>query len=101
MIDCSHGNSGKDHRRQSDVAADVCEQIAAGSPHILGVMIESHLVEGRQDATAGAALVHGQSITDACLSFDQTMPLLERLARARAAAAKPRRRGREGQPRVR
>ena len=101
MIDCSHGNSGRDHRRQIDVASDVSEQIAAGSPHILGVMIESHLVEGRQDAAAGAALVRGQSITDACLSLDQTVPLLERLARARAAAAKPRRRAREGRPRVR
>ena len=91
MIDCSHGNSGKDHRRQADVAADVSDQVAAGSPNILGVMIESHLVEGRQEARAGAVLVRGQSITDACLSLDQTAPLLERLARARARAVRSRR----------
>jgi 3-deoxy-7-phosphoheptulonate synthase len=97
MVDCSHGNSGKDHRRQVDVAADISGQIAAGSPHILGVMIESHLVEGRQDVQQGAALVQGQSITDACLSFDQTVPLLERLAKARASRARPPR-GRERPP---
>ena len=88
MVDCSHGNSGKDHHRQIDVADDVCGQIAAGSPHVLGVMVESHLVEGRQDARPGAALAHGQSITDACLSLDQTVPLLERLAQARAAGTR-------------
>ena len=92
MVDCSHGNSGKDHRRQADVAADVCDQIAAGSPHVLGVMIESHLVEGRQDVKPGAALVRGQSITDACLSLEQTVPLLERLAQARAAGTRGKRR---------
>jgi 3-deoxy-7-phosphoheptulonate synthase len=88
MIDCSHGNSGKDHRRQAGVAAEVGDQIAAGSPRVLGVMIESHLVEGRQDARPGAALVRGQSITDACLSLEQTVPVLERLARTRASAAR-------------
>jgi 3-deoxy-7-phosphoheptulonate synthase len=92
MVDCSHGNSGKDHRRQADVAADVCDQVSAGSPHVLGVMIESHLVEGRQDVKHGAALVRGQSITDACLSLEQTVPLLERLATARAAGARGTRR---------
>jgi 3-deoxy-7-phosphoheptulonate synthase len=92
MVDCSHGNSGKDHRRQADVAADVSEQIAAGSPHVLGVMIESHLMEGRQDAKPGAALVRGQSITDACLSIDHTVPLLELLAEARAAGTRGKRR---------
>jgi 3-deoxy-7-phosphoheptulonate synthase len=90
MVDCSHGNSGKDHRRQIDVAADVARQIAAGSPHILGVMMESCLVEGRQDARPGTALVHGQSITDACLSLDGTVPVLERLARAHAATVRGR-----------
>jgi 3-deoxy-7-phosphoheptulonate synthase len=91
LIDCSHGNSGKDHRRQADVAADVGDQISAGSPHLIGVMIESHLVEGRQDVKPGAPLVRGQSITDACLSLPQTVPVLERLARSRAAAARARR----------
>jgi 3-deoxy-7-phosphoheptulonate synthase len=91
MIDCSHGNSGKDHRRQAGVAAEVGDQIAAGSSRVLGVMIESHLVEGRQDARPGAALVRGQSITDACLSFEQTVPVLERLARSRASGGGSRR----------
>jgi 3-deoxy-7-phosphoheptulonate synthase len=91
MIDCSHGNSGKDYRRQVDVAAGVGRQIIGGPPHILGVMIESHLVEGRQEAGPGAALVRGQSITDACLSLGQTVPVLEQLALARAASARARR----------
>lgn len=90
LIDCSHGNSGKDHRRQAEVAAEVGDQVGAGSPRIIGVMIESHLVEGRQDVAPGAALVRGQSITDACLSLPQTVPVLERLARACAVAARAR-----------
>jgi 3-deoxy-7-phosphoheptulonate synthase len=85
MVDCSHGNSHKDHLRQADVAASVCEQIASGSRQIFGVMIESHLVEGRQDYVPGRPAVYGQSITDACLSFEQTVPLLERLADAQRA----------------
>ena len=83
MIDCSHGNSEKDHRRQAAVAAEsVGEQVAAGSWRIFGVMIESHLVEGRQDYVPGEPAVYGQSITDACISLEQTEPLLEQLARA-------------------
>jgi len=78
MIDCSHGNSQKDHRKQAEVAASIAEQVAAGSWRVMGAMLESHLVEGRQDYTPGAA--YGQSITDACLSFEQTEPLLEQLA---------------------
>jgi len=85
MVDCSHGNSHKDHLRQPEVAASIAEQIASGSRQIFGAMIESHLVEGRQDYVPGQAAVYGQSITDACLSLDQTEPLLEALARARAA----------------
>jgi len=84
MVDCSHGNSAKDYLRQIGVAADLAGQVAAGSGRILGVMLESHLVEGRQDHTAGRPLVYGQSITDACLSFAQTEPLLESLARSRS-----------------
>ena len=91
LIDCAHGNSGKDHRRQLEVSADIAAQVAGGSPDILGVMIESHLVEGRQEAGQSAALVRGQSITDACLSLDQTLPVLDRLARARAAGRRARR----------
>jgi 3-deoxy-7-phosphoheptulonate synthase len=87
MIDCSHGNSEKDHRRQAVVAASVAEQVAAGSSHIIGVMIESHLVEGRQDYKPGHAAVYGQSVTDACISIEQTEPLLEQLARAQQRRA--------------
>jgi 3-deoxy-7-phosphoheptulonate synthase len=67
------------------VAASVAEQVAEGSQQIFGVMIESHLVEGRQDCEPGRPLRYGQSITDACLSLEDTEPLLEQLARARQA----------------
>lgn len=80
MIDLSHANSGKDHLRQIEVGRVVAEQIAAGSRLIMGVMIESHLREGRQDLLADAPLNYGQSITDACLSWSQTEPLLKHLA---------------------
>jgi 3-deoxy-7-phosphoheptulonate synthase len=83
MIDCSHGNSQKDHTRQAEVADAICGQVAGGSWHVFGAMIESHLVEGRQDYAPGAAAVYGQSITDACISWPQTEPLLARLAKAR------------------
>lgn len=82
MIDCSHGNSQKDHRRQPDVAAAVCEQVASGSDRIFGVMLESHLLEGRQDLRPGQPLRRGQSITDSCLSLEATIPVLDRLALA-------------------
>jgi len=85
MIDCSHGNSEKDHRRQADVAAAVAEQVAAGSWQIFGAMLESHIVEGRQDYVPGRTPVYGQSITDACLSLEQTEPILEKFARAQQA----------------
>ena len=84
MVDCSHGNSLKDFRKQADVAASLCDQIGSGSRHIVGVMLESHLVEGRQDYAPGQQAVYGQSITDACLSLAETEPLLERLADAQA-----------------
>jgi 3-deoxy-7-phosphoheptulonate synthase len=82
MVDCSHGNSHKDHHRQAEVSAAISEQIAAGSRQIFGAMFESHLVEGRQDYVPGRPAVYGQSITDACLSLAQTEPLLEQLAKA-------------------
>jgi 3-deoxy-7-phosphoheptulonate synthase len=85
MVDCSHGNSLKDHRRQPVVVASVCDQVAAGSRQVFGVMIESHLVAGRQDLVAGARGRYGQSITDGCLSIDDTEPLLDQLARAQQA----------------
>ena len=82
MVDCSHGNSEKNHKRQSAVATTICEQIAGGSWQVFGVMLESHLVEGRQDYVPGKPAVYGQSITDACISLEQTEPLLEALAKA-------------------
>ena len=85
MVDCSHGNSHKDHGKQTDVAAAICEQVAAGSRRIFGAMLESHLVEGRQDYVPGQPAVYGQSITDACLSLQHTEPLLERFAQAQRA----------------
>lgn len=83
MIDCSHGNSQKDHIRQAHVAEAIAQQVSGGSWRIFGAMLESHLVEGRQDYVPGRAAVYGQSITDACISWAQTEPLLERLALAR------------------
>ncbi len=82
MIDCSHGNSGKSHERQREVAEDVARQIAAGSRAIFGVMIESNLVAGNQPVVSGKALTYGQSVTDACLDWAQTEPALEALAEA-------------------
>ncbi|MDB6071797.1 MAG: 3deoxy-7-phosphoheptulonate synthase [Verrucomicrobiales bacterium] len=82
MVDCSHANSGKDHRRQPAVAADVASQIRAGNHAITGVMIESHLVGGRQDIIPGQKPAYGQSITDACLAWEDTLPVLADLAQA-------------------
>jgi 3-deoxy-7-phosphoheptulonate synthase len=82
MIDCSHANSGKDHRRQIEVANDVAARIAAGERRIVGLMIESHLDEGRQDLRPGVPLARGVSITDACIGWDQTDAVLRRLANA-------------------
>ncbi|MFL5824339.1 MAG: 3-deoxy-7-phosphoheptulonate synthase [Solirubrobacteraceae bacterium] len=81
MIDCSHDNSGKDAERQPAVAADVGRQVAQGSREIVGVMLESFLVAGRQELSL-QALKYGQSITDACLGWDSTLEVLEGLARA-------------------
>lgn len=82
MIDFSHANSGKQHQRQLDVGADVAQQIAAGDRRINGVMIESHLVAGRQDVIPGQELTFGQSITDACIDWESSKPLLHQLADA-------------------
>ena len=82
MVDFSHANSSKQHRRQIDVGADVARQIAGGEHRITGVMIESHLHDGRQDLTPGQPLRPGVSITDACLGWDDTEPLLRLLAQA-------------------
>jgi 3-deoxy-7-phosphoheptulonate synthase len=82
IVDCSHGNSEKDHRRQLQVMADLCDQIEQGQTALRGVMLESHLVGGNQGISAGKELVYGQSITDACLSLEETAPALEQLAQA-------------------
>ena len=82
MIDCSHANSGKDHRKQGSVCHAVSEQIAAGEPHIIGVMLESNLVAGCQSLVKGKPLVYGQSITDACIDWPETHTLLRELASA-------------------
>jgi 3-deoxy-7-phosphoheptulonate synthase len=89
MIDCSHGNSRKDHNRQGEVAAALAQQIASGSWAIFGAMMESHLVAGRQDYVPGQPAVYGQSITDACISLEQTEPLLEQLAQAQQSRGLP------------
>lgn len=83
MIDCSHGNSSKQHQRQINVAEDIAQQLESGdtASMILGVMIESNIVEGRQDVPSSgkAMLKYGQSVTDACVSWEQTVPMLDRL----------------------
>jgi 3-deoxy-7-phosphoheptulonate synthase len=82
MIDCSHANSGKDHEKQSAVASEVAKQVAGGSQGVFGLMLESFLVGGRQDNGTSSDLTYGQSITDACMSWDATVPVLEELADA-------------------
>ncbi|MGS0896113.1 3-deoxy-7-phosphoheptulonate synthase [Burkholderia stagnalis] len=82
MVDCSHANSNKSHERQIDVAQDLAHQLAQGEQRIVGVMVESHLEAGRQDLKPGVPLEYGVSITDACLSWTQTEPVLDVLAEA-------------------
>jgi len=82
MIDLSHSNSQKNYQRQVEVGREVSGQIASGDTRIMGAMIESNLKGGRQDLVPGKELVYGQSITDACISWEQSVPLLEEMARA-------------------
>ena len=82
MIDCSHANSSKDYNKQKQVARDIAGQVSAGNARIMGVMVESHLNEGRQVHTPGKALAYGQSITDACLGWADSVETLEILAAA-------------------
>jgi 3-deoxy-7-phosphoheptulonate synthase len=82
MIDCSHANSNKDYTRQRTVCHDVIAQIAEGGRNIMGVMLESNLVAGSQTIQNGKPLVYGQSITDACMGWDETLQLLRELAAA-------------------
>ncbi|MGH8018073.1 MAG: 3-deoxy-7-phosphoheptulonate synthase [Opitutaceae bacterium] len=88
MVDCSHANSGRDPARQALVAADLAAQIAAGERALVGVMLESNLVEGRQDAGQGKSLVFGQSVTDACIGWTDTTEVLRVLASAVRARRK-------------
>ena len=80
MVDCSHANSEKDHRKQADVALSLAKQLAAGNHQVFGLMLESHLHAGRQDLQPGRPLKYGQSITDPCMGFEQTQALLTELA---------------------
>jgi 3-deoxy-7-phosphoheptulonate synthase len=82
LIDASHDNSGKDHERQPQVVAEIGEQIASPNPALVGVMMESFLVGGRQDLDSDEPLVYGQSITDACMDWETTVLALDRLAAA-------------------
>ena len=82
MIDASHGNSEKDFHRQPQVARAIAQQIGAGERGIVGVMLESFIVEGRQELVDPRSLVFGQSITDACIGWDETVPVLRDLADA-------------------
>jgi 3-deoxy-7-phosphoheptulonate synthase len=88
MVDASHGNSGKDHRRQPPVAAAIAEQLAAGENGLTGVMLESFLREGKQEPGAPATLTYGQSVTDACMDFETTAAVLDGLAAAVRARRK-------------
>lgn len=82
MVDCSHANSGKSHIQQEVVCRDVADQIANGEKRIMGLMLESNLVAGRQNTEEGKELVYGQSITDACMAWDNSEVLLHELAEA-------------------
>ena len=89
MVDCSHANSSKKHEKQVDVARDVATQLRAGSKSVFGVMVESHLLAGAQKFTPGqddaSKLEYGQSITDACLGWDDSLKVLDVLSAAVAA----------------
>jgi 3-deoxy-7-phosphoheptulonate synthase len=92
LIDCSHGNSAKDYRRQPEVASNIALQLSQGDSAIAGVLLESHLVAGRQDIANGReGLRYGQSVTDGCIGWDDTVAVLEELAQAVRArrAARP------------
>jgi 3-deoxy-7-phosphoheptulonate synthase len=82
MVDFSHANSAKQFKRQLDVSTDIAQQISAGSQSLFGVMIESHLVEGNQKVVEGQELTYGQSITDACIGWQDTEAVMEQLSQA-------------------
>ena len=82
MVDASHANSSKKPENQIPVCADIGRQIAAGDTRIVGVMVESHLVAGRQDLVQGKVLTYGQSVTDGCIGWEESIGVLENLAEA-------------------
>ena len=82
MVDFSHGNSRKQFKLQMEVSENVAAQLAGGEDRIVGVMVESHLVEGRQDISPDKPLTYGQSVTDACIGWDDSLTVLEQLAAA-------------------
>ena len=82
MVDCSHANSRKQHEQQMEVGKNICQQLASGENRIFGVMIESHLVAGRQNVVNGKVETYGQSVTDACIGWEDTVGLLEQFAAA-------------------
>jgi 3-deoxy-7-phosphoheptulonate synthase len=82
MIDCSHDNSGQDYKNQTIVLQDVCEQVRDGSESIVGIMVESHLHQGKQPLKDLAELEYGKSITDGCIDFETTTDVLTNLAKA-------------------
>jgi 3-deoxy-7-phosphoheptulonate synthase len=90
MVDCSHGNSSKNHRNQPKVADSIAQQLIDGEQAITGVMIESHLSEGRQDVPSEGkdGLKYGVSITDACIGWDDTKVVLEKLAKVLSPSPK-------------
>jgi 3-deoxy-7-phosphoheptulonate synthase len=91
QVDCSHENSGKNHLKQPEVLAEIGAQIRSGSQHLLGVMIESNIVAGRQELTNDKSeLVYGQSITDACVDFATTEQMLAAFADDAASRTKAR-----------
>lgn len=85
LVDCSHANSNKDYRKQPQVAESISQQVASGDMRIIGVMIESNLVEGSQEIVQGKELVYGQSVTDSCVNWETTQTMLQTLADATAA----------------
>ena len=82
MVDCSHANSSKQHAKQMEVGKDLCNQLANGEDRIFGVMIESNIVEGRQNVVDGKAETYGQSVTDACIGWEDTVTLMEQFGQA-------------------
>jgi 3-deoxy-7-phosphoheptulonate synthase len=82
MIDTSHANSQKQFHKQVEVCRDIIHQIKTGQDNIFGLMIESHLIEGRQNFKPGAELTYGQSITDACIGWEDSVTLMRELAQA-------------------